>query len=254
MVVLALLGLGLASPAHADTAAAKRHMARGAAAMEMANSPADYQKAINEFSQAVKQAPEWADAWFNLGVAQESAGDYGAAIDSFRAYLRKSPKAVDREAVETRIYKLEYKAEMAQQGVQDQQERQESTDALAGSWRVRNWTNVGARPAKESSHWSAVESDSTMTVSISGRSFEAVYRKPGYGATYIGTISGDRITGSKRDDISSVGVCPPVQFEGAIYYESNEIVLATQGTYWVQGKHSCRYDQNAFFGSLLLSR
>ena len=114
LALLALLGLGLVgSPAQADTAAAKRHMARGAAAMEMAKSPADFRDAVDEFNKAVEAEPGWADAWFNLGVAQESAGDYGAAIKSFRSYLEKAPKAADVEAVETRIYKLEYKLEKA---------------------------------------------------------------------------------------------------------------------------------------------
>ena len=113
IALVALFGFTICGSAHAGPAEAKRFMARGAAAMEMAKSPADFRDAVEEFSQAVKEAPEWADAWFNLGVAQESAEDYGAAIESFKGYLKKAPKASDREAVETRIYKLEYKLEKA---------------------------------------------------------------------------------------------------------------------------------------------
>lgn len=90
-----------------------RHMARGNAAMQMAESPRDYQDAVQEFSEAVKLAPDLADAWFNLGVAQEAAGQYQAAINSFKTYLEKRPEASDRDAVETRLFGLEYKAAKA---------------------------------------------------------------------------------------------------------------------------------------------
>lgn len=109
----ALLSIGFAGLAHADQEAVKRHMARGEAAMEMARSPADFQRAVDEFSAAVKLAPDLADAWFNLAVAQEAAGHYAAAVDSFMTYLQKAPKAADRAEVEKRIYKLEFKAEQA---------------------------------------------------------------------------------------------------------------------------------------------
>ena len=136
MAALLLLSFSIADMAYAGSREAKRHMARGAAAMEMAKSPADYQKAVNEFSQAVKEAPDWADAWFNLGVAQESAGDYGAAIDSFKTYLKKAPKASDADAVQTRIYKLEFKLENAT--AQGEVERL-SADELAGYWKSNHY-------------------------------------------------------------------------------------------------------------------
>jgi tetratricopeptide (TPR) repeat protein len=133
VVFIALFSLGASKFVHADPMAAKRHMARGMAAMEMAKSPANFRDAVEEFSKAVKEAPDWADAWFNLGVAQESAEDYQAAIKSFKTYLKKAPEAADRDAIGTRIYKLEYKVEMAQKGVQEKKEKL-SADELAGYW------------------------------------------------------------------------------------------------------------------------
>ena len=90
---------------------ARRHMFRGQAAMEEAKNLTDYQDAVNEFKQAIEHAPGWADAWFNLGVAQEKAKDYGAAIKSFNKYIELNPNAVDRREVEGQIIKLEYKYE-----------------------------------------------------------------------------------------------------------------------------------------------
>lgn len=112
ITLLAFLSIGIANVANAAQATEiTRHMARGAAAMELAESPADFLDAVEEFSEAVKLAPDLDAAWFNLGLAQEMAEQYQASILSFRVYLEKSPQASDREAVEARIFGLEYKME-----------------------------------------------------------------------------------------------------------------------------------------------
>ena len=50
---------------------AERRMARGAAAFKAAQSAADYQDAVKEFTQATLAAPWYGDAYFNLGLAQD---------------------------------------------------------------------------------------------------------------------------------------------------------------------------------------
>jgi tetratricopeptide (TPR) repeat protein len=118
---------------------AKRHMARGTAAMKYAKSTADYQDAITEFKKAIEYAPDWSDAWFNLGVAQESSGDFAGAIKSFRTYLEKNPKAADRDKVETRIYELEYRQEKARKKItRDKEEIQRKIAGLSGVWRKQD--------------------------------------------------------------------------------------------------------------------
>jgi formylglycine-generating enzyme required for sulfatase activity len=90
---------------------AKRHFDRGVAAVEMAKSPADYEAAIKEFNQAINLAPDWADAYYNLGKVQEQAEKFGDAIASLKEYLRLAPNATNAEAVKSQINKLENKAE-----------------------------------------------------------------------------------------------------------------------------------------------
>jgi tetratricopeptide (TPR) repeat protein len=90
---------------------ARRHFDRGAAAVEMAKSPEDYEVAINEFKQAINLAPDWADAYFNLGKVQEQAEKFGEAIASLREYLRLAPNASDADEIKSLINKLEFKAE-----------------------------------------------------------------------------------------------------------------------------------------------
>lgn len=107
----ALLYLLCVSDAFSVSDAARRYLLRGEAAMEMAESPKDYENAIKEFKNATRIAPNWDLAWFNLGFTQEKAGHYKQAITSFRKYLQLSPNAEDAGAVKNKIIKLEYKVE-----------------------------------------------------------------------------------------------------------------------------------------------
>ena len=105
--------LSWVSVALADTVPeeAQRYMARGMAAIEMAKTPKDYERAVREFEQAAKLAPNWPDVYFNLGSVQAKAGNYGEAVRHYKRYLELAPKAPDAAKVREEIYKLEYRAE-----------------------------------------------------------------------------------------------------------------------------------------------
>jgi hypothetical protein len=90
---------------------ARRHIARGQAAMEMAKSPAELEDAINEFQKAARLAPGWPDPYYNLGIAQEKSGKLSEAVASFKRYLQLVPNAPNAAKIQEQIYKLEYKAE-----------------------------------------------------------------------------------------------------------------------------------------------
>jgi len=87
------------------------HMVRGQTAMEMAKVPADYELAIEEFKKAQLLAPNWPDVYYNLGVAQEKAGQFKAAAQSLKRYLQLAPKAPNAASVKDLITRLEFKAE-----------------------------------------------------------------------------------------------------------------------------------------------
>ena len=89
----------------------KYHMVRGQTAMEMAKVPADYELAIEEFKKAQLLAPNWPDVYYNLGVAQEKAGKFNVAAESFKRYLQLAPKASNAASVKDLITRLEFKAE-----------------------------------------------------------------------------------------------------------------------------------------------
>ena len=90
---------------------ARRHMARGQAAVEIAKSPDEYDSAIKEFQQASRLAPDWPDPYFQLANLQEKTGKLKEAVASLKEYLRLVPNASDAAKIQEQIYKLEYKAE-----------------------------------------------------------------------------------------------------------------------------------------------
>jgi tetratricopeptide (TPR) repeat protein len=106
---------------------ARRHFDYGMAAVEMANSPDDYESAIKEFEQAVRLAPGWADAYYNLGMVQKKTNKHNEAITSLKHYLRLAPNANDAETVKSTINKIEYKRQKAT-------EELKITSWLSGKW------------------------------------------------------------------------------------------------------------------------
>ena len=89
---------------------AERRMARGAAAFKGATSAAGYQEAAKEFEQATLAAPWYGDSYYNLGVAQDKAGSYEAALRSLKLAQLTSP---DSKEIKTLIYEVEFRKEQA---------------------------------------------------------------------------------------------------------------------------------------------
>ena len=106
---------------------ARRHMARGKAALETTKGSEDYEDAIREFDSACKSAPDWPEPYYNLGVVQGKAGKYEEAARSLRRYLDLQPDAKDARAVKDLVYDFEYKGEKART-------EQGKSKAMAGIW------------------------------------------------------------------------------------------------------------------------
>lgn len=92
---------------------ARRYLARGDAAMEMAKSSDEYAPAIEEYRKALGLEPRWPLAHHRLGIAYEKAQKITEAISCFSEYLSLSPNAPDADQMRDRIYRLEYRAEQA---------------------------------------------------------------------------------------------------------------------------------------------
>jgi len=106
---------------------ARRYFDRGQVAVEMAESPVDYEDAIKEFEKAAELAPAWADVYYNLGYVQKEAGQYQGSLDNYRKYLKLVPNASDAEQVRTEINQIEYRLEKV------------SKEAKIRSWLEGEW-------------------------------------------------------------------------------------------------------------------
>jgi len=115
---------------------AQRHMIRGKAAMKEAETETDYKDAVDEFKKATRLAPKWAEAWFNLGVAQETVKDFSGAMRSYGMYVKLSPDADDKDQIKTHIIELEYKRDKARR-MKDSvvAQRRRFLQRLSGQWR-----------------------------------------------------------------------------------------------------------------------
>lgn len=128
LVVLCAIAPARAADAVSDDA--RRHLIRGRTAVEMAKSPEDYRAAIEEFERAVQLAPQWADAYYNLGMVQARAGRIREAIANLKRYLELAPNASDAAQVRDEIVALEYRLE-----------RETQFGVLEGEWAME-----GMRP------------------------------------------------------------------------------------------------------------
>lgn len=93
---------------------AKRYMIRGQAMFKKLKAKEGYGEVVAEFEKAVRVAPWWASAYFNLALMQEKAGDPLSAMRSLKLYLIAKPGAKDAEPVNRKIIELELKAEEAE--------------------------------------------------------------------------------------------------------------------------------------------
>ncbi|WP_243303501.1 tetratricopeptide repeat protein [Geothrix oryzisoli] len=90
---------------------ARRHLVRGAAAIEMAKADSDLALAADEFKRATEIAPEWAFAWMNLGQVQARLGRLPEAMASYKRYLALAPNDKDAARIGDELIKLEFRME-----------------------------------------------------------------------------------------------------------------------------------------------
>ncbi len=74
----------------------------------------DYLDAVDAYKKVLTIAPWIGDYYYNLGVAQEQAGQLEDAIKNFNLYLLASPDAKDAREVRERIGGLKYAAKKAE--------------------------------------------------------------------------------------------------------------------------------------------
>ncbi len=187
-------------PPPAVTEEAERYLARGRAAFKAAKNPKDYEEAVAEFKKAARIAPWLGEAYYNLGVVQDKAGQYAEAIRNLKLYLLAAPNAPDAKEVKSLIFEVEYRQEKAgkdatvkreaeeQERRRQEQAKREAEDEkqrqLAGIWR----SSFGSKNPQ-------------VQISVQGAAVEVNFSfydalaEGRYLYTFSGTRVGDRLSG-----------------------------------------------------------
>lgn len=160
----------------------ERRMARGSAAFKAAKSENDFKDAVREFEQASLAAPWSGDIYYNLGVAHDKAGDYGASIRNLKLAMLAAP---DSRETRTLLYEVEYRQEKASSPEAQAVKRQVQGDALL--------------QALDGAVFRLVDSfNATFTVEVRGRT-ATITRHQGRHNSRLATIEErPRVTGSCR--------------------------------------------------------
>jgi tetratricopeptide (TPR) repeat protein len=95
---------------------AKRPFVMAATFQNEAKTPSDFGLAVDAYQEALKAAPWWGDAYFNLSVSLESAGRFDEAREALSLYLLTKPAD---EAAQNRLYALEAKKKLAAKQLAD---------------------------------------------------------------------------------------------------------------------------------------
>ncbi len=171
-------------PAPAVPEEAKRFMVRGETFFKEATSETDFAEAVNEFEQALHIAPWLPAGYFNRGLAEEGAGHYDRAINSFKLYLLSSPAAEDVEKVQEKIYVLEARWDKARRRQVEEAQKQEvvAPSELGGMWRDAQ----GA----------------TWRIAIVGQAMNIRQENSSISQWYEGTLNASSITGYRLQDFT----------------------------------------------------
>jgi tetratricopeptide (TPR) repeat protein len=104
-------------PRPAIPAEARRLMAQGIDEFKKADDPAGLRAAGETIWKAMRAAPWWANAYFNLALVQHECGYYVAEADSLKTYLQISPHGHDADTIKQRLVLAQNAIESHQQTV-----------------------------------------------------------------------------------------------------------------------------------------
>lgn len=124
-------------PAPAISEEANRAFVKGNVFQKEAKDASGYELAIAAYREALRSAPWWGDAYYNLAVALEAAGKFDEAIASIKLYMASVPSAsAEAREAQNRVYAIEAKSEMASRlaVAQAAAERERQHPSVEGRW------------------------------------------------------------------------------------------------------------------------
>ena len=100
-------------PAPAIPEEARKHFVEGKAIVNAAKNPAQQALAAQHFIESLKIAPWWGDAYYNLALTQELAGQLDNAERSLKWYLLSNPGESKAREAHERVYAIVKKQKLA---------------------------------------------------------------------------------------------------------------------------------------------
>ena len=100
-------------PAPAIPDDAQRSFFQGNTIMKAAKNTSDYKLAIDKYNEALIEAPWWEDAYYNIAMAESSAGMTDDAKKNLQLYIFTKPKDVAQ--AQNKIYEIEAQQELQEQ-------------------------------------------------------------------------------------------------------------------------------------------
>ena len=111
-IIAVALQLPAPPPAPED---ARKETAFAMAALKEAQTDADLREVAAHFSRALRLAPWLAGVYYNLAIVEERLHEYDSAVVDLRYCLLAAPRAADAQAVQEKIYGLEFEAKRRDQ-------------------------------------------------------------------------------------------------------------------------------------------
>jgi hypothetical protein len=160
---------------------ARRHFVMGATMFKDAKSQEDFRQASAEFSQAVRLAPWWPDALYNLAQSTGASGDYASAIADLKWYQMFKLSEAEIQAAQEKSWGFEAKQNMAQR------DRELAAQKAAEDLRAQQ-----ARAAEETPESKKQRELQALLSKIAGRRYTLVKTQaPGFGiSTFIIDVKG----------------------------------------------------------------
>jgi tetratricopeptide (TPR) repeat protein len=111
--------------------------------MKAAKNTSDYKYAIEAYKKALLEAPWWGNAYYNLGMALEAAGQNDDAVESLKLYILTKSSEADIAQTKTKIIEIQAKGELAEKKEADLRAKYGGNDA-PGSFNFDSLFRYGA--------------------------------------------------------------------------------------------------------------
>jgi len=185
---------------------ARKHFVRGMAAIEAAKAEGDFKDAAVEFAKALEIAPWLGNAYRNLAIMQDKAGQYQAALNSVAWYLATKPAAEDVKWAGDLKTAIEFRKEKAAKDAAAETQRKADEQRKAEAERKAQQDSPEAAAAKKKQEYD------TWLKRLDGSRFAHVY---GDDLKYFFEIRGNHVTlyytdrhgGSKPKVPDNAGPC-----------------------------------------------